>query len=349
MGTVSKESPERQRYLKLKAESVKTPNPTVLYEIGQCYANGLGTDKDIHRAFEHFLNSANNGLDIAQVRLGQCYAEGLGIEKDVHKAAEWYKKASEAGNHDAKNALAKLLPAANTIPAIDKYQQAKITPQISIDEEVIETLKDGGMLANSVFKVKSKFRIKIKKVYCSSKEYDRESAVLNDLGHLFSNQYHPEKEFFLECLDQFPTSQTNYFEYCETSLERYFDTTARKLYEGRELFLLTTLKTQIIPALKFLHSQGICHMDIKANNILGKVHDGYYSWKISDFDHSVKIGQEFGEPGYYRAPEVAKGMKLKEKLFAKDCIDIWALGCMIGDLLTNFTFYKEVEQDSLFL
>lgn len=63
----------------------------------------------------------------------------------------------------------------------------------------------------------------------------------------------------------------------------------------------------------------------------------------------MKFGIELEEPGYYRAPEVARSIKSTGKFIAADAIDIWALGCMIGDLLTNLSFYKSVEEDPRFL
>ena len=105
------------------------------------------------------------------------------------------------------------------------------------------------------------------------------------------------------------------------------------------------MQTQIIPALKFLHDQKICHNDIKSNNILGKLDGFYVWWKITDFDHSAKFSKEFEEPGYYKAPEIARGLQLKQALVARYTIDMWALGCMIGDLLLHDDFYNNLETD----
>lgn len=40
--------------------------------------------------------------------LGNCYENGIGVERDLNKAKEWYLKAKEAGNWGAKEALERL-------------------------------------------------------------------------------------------------------------------------------------------------------------------------------------------------------------------------------------------------
>lgn len=42
---------------------------------------------------------------MAQYNLGVCYEQGEGIDKDISKAIEWYQKATEQGNLLAKKRL----------------------------------------------------------------------------------------------------------------------------------------------------------------------------------------------------------------------------------------------------
>ena len=43
-----------------------------------------------------------------QYNLGLCYEEGEGVNKDLNKAIMWYSKAAQQGYKDAKKALLRL-------------------------------------------------------------------------------------------------------------------------------------------------------------------------------------------------------------------------------------------------
>ena len=45
---------------------------------------------------------AEEGDSEAQVNLGWCYFNGLGIDRDYKKAASWFQKAAEQGDAKAK-------------------------------------------------------------------------------------------------------------------------------------------------------------------------------------------------------------------------------------------------------
>ena len=55
-----------------------------------------------------FTKAAEQGDADAQCNLGMCYEDGDGVEKDLQKAIEWYTKAANQGNTNAKQALARL-------------------------------------------------------------------------------------------------------------------------------------------------------------------------------------------------------------------------------------------------
>ena len=68
------------------------------YMLGlSCYF-GDGIKKDYKKAFEWFAKAAEQGNPDGQWRLGNCYYYGNGVEKDFAKAVEWYAKSAEQGN-----------------------------------------------------------------------------------------------------------------------------------------------------------------------------------------------------------------------------------------------------------
>lgn len=105
---------------------------------------------------------------------------------------------------------------------------------------------------------------------------------------------------------------------------------------------------QLFRSLAYIHSQGICHRDIKPQNLLLDPSTGVL--KLCDFG-SAKILIE-NEPNvsyicsrYYRAPELIFGAtnyttKIGKCKFSKDmekiltCIaDVWSTGCVMAELM----------------
>ena len=90
---------------------------------------------------------------------------------------------------------------------------------------------------------------------------------------------------------------------------------------------------QICRAIAYIHTLGVCHRDIKPQNLL--VDTSTHTLKLCDFG-SAKILSP-GESNiayicsrYYRAPELIFGAT--EYTAA---IDIWSVGCVMAELLTG--------------
>ncbi len=76
------------------------------YNLGICYSNGEGVEKDDSKAFFWYKKAAEQGVPEAQFNLGFCYSHGKGVEKDAKQAVSWYKKAAEQGVPEAQFNLA---------------------------------------------------------------------------------------------------------------------------------------------------------------------------------------------------------------------------------------------------
>ena len=69
-----------------------------LYNLGMCYARGLGTPRNDERAFDCFRNAAEKGHPEAINNIGWFFREGRIVKKDYELSTKWFKKSAEYGN-----------------------------------------------------------------------------------------------------------------------------------------------------------------------------------------------------------------------------------------------------------
>ncbi len=89
-------------------EAAAAGDPKALYQIGNRYAEGRGTEEDMAKAAEWYQKAADQGLAPAQYRIGNLYEKGIGVERDVKAAKTWYQLAAAQGNASAMHNLAVL-------------------------------------------------------------------------------------------------------------------------------------------------------------------------------------------------------------------------------------------------
>ncbi|GFR16076.1 stress-activated protein kinase JNK, partial [Trichonephila clavata] len=100
---------------------------------------------------------------------------------------------------------------------------------------------------------------------------------------------------------------------------------------------MSYLLYQMLCGIKHLHSAGIIHRDLKPSNIVVK---SDCTLKILDFGLARTAGTTFMMTPYvvtryYRAPEVILGMGYK------DNVDIWSVGCIMGEMIRGGVLFLE--------
>lgn len=140
-------------------------------------------------------------------------------------------------------------------------------------------------------------------------------------------------------------AQNLVFEYCKDNIEDLIQ--AKR--NNEEFFSMDEIKEmmqQILKGLVFIHERNIVHRDLKPENIL--VNDQGVV-KICDFG-SAKVIDPSGKntpyivSRYYRAPELILGVSKYGPP-----IDIWAVGCIFAELITQRPLFPGKSEGSQLL
>lgn len=82
-------------------EAANQGHPLAQYQLGSCYYFGRGTDKDKKKAFKYWELSAQANVAEAQYHLGEMYYNGEEIKRNYNTAFELFSKSAEQGNPNA--------------------------------------------------------------------------------------------------------------------------------------------------------------------------------------------------------------------------------------------------------
>jgi len=190
-----------------------------------------------------------------------------------------------------------------------------------------------GVVYQAIVKQNQK-EVAIKKVLQDKRFKNRELQIMKMLDHgnvttlhhyFYTEGEKPDETYLNLVMDFIP--QTVY------GMSRHY-AKAKKTFP---LLYMKLYTYQLCRSLAYIHSLGVCHRDIKPQNLL--VHPETHLLKLCDFG-SAKILVK-GEPNvsyicsrYYRAPELIFG--------ATDytcCIDVWSVGCVLAELLLGVPLF----------
>eukprot|EP01111_Echinosteliopsis_oligospora_P010334 TRINITY_DN3193_c0_g1_i1.p1 TRINITY_DN3193_c0_g1~~TRINITY_DN3193_c0_g1_i1.p1 ORF type:complete len:398 (+),score=93.29 TRINITY_DN3193_c0_g1_i1:381-1574(+) len=170
--------------------------------------------------------------------------------------------------------------------------------------------------------------VAIKKVLQDKRFKNRELAIMKMLNH--TNIVALRNSFYTNGPKNDEVFLNLVLEYVPETLYRVYRTHAK----SKQLLPLLYVKLymyQLCRSLAYIHSLGICHRDIKPQNLLLNPEEGVL--KLCDFG-SAKILVK-GETNvsyicsrYYRAPELIFGATNYTT-----AIDIWSMGCVLSELL----------------
>jgi glycogen synthase kinase 3 beta len=175
-------------------------------------------------------------------------------------------------------------------------------------------------------------KVAIKKVFQDRRYKNRELPIMQELHHpniVELKSYYCTKaencsddEFYLNCI----------MEYVPKTLSDLISQN-RKNQTKFDNFTLKLFSYQMLKCIGYLHSLGICHRDIKPQNILIDPADN--TLKLCDFGcakHLVKTESNISYicSRFYRPPELVIGATIYTTQ-----VDVWSMGCVIAELVIN--------------
>ena len=170
-------------------------------------------------------------------------------------------------------------------------------------------------------------KVAIKKVFQDKRYKNRELEIMKELchpnvvalRHAFYTSGDKPDEVYLNVV----------MEFVPEALNRVVKNYSR-MKQAMPLLISKLYSYQLLRALGYIHALGICHRDIKPQNVL--VDPANHRLVVCDFGSAKKLVR--GEPNvayicsrYYRAPELIFG--------ATDYspqIDLWSAGCVIAEM-----------------
>lgn len=185
--------------------------------------------------------------------------------------------------------------------------------------------------------------VAIKKVFQDKRYKNRELQILKELNH--PNLVRTRNSFYTPGEKKDDIFLNVVMDYVPETLSRIIRQ-YNKSKTQMPMLLVKIYAYQMLRALHYIHNLGICHRDIKPQNVLIDPND--HSLKFCDFGSAKKLIK--GEPNvayicsrYYRAPELIFGATDYDY-----CIDVWSTGCVIAEcVLTTPLFPGESAVDQL--
>ena len=178
--------------------------------------------------------------------------------------------------------------------------------------------------------------VAIKKVFQDRRYKNREFQIMKELGihpnivtlhHAFYTNGEKPEELFLNVV----------MEYVPDTIHKLLKSYLKQRQQI-PLLLSKLFAYQLSRALAFIHSSGVCHRDIKPQNLLICPHT--HVLKLCDFGSAKRLVSSEQNVSYicsryYRAPELIFGA-----VNYSHRVDLWSMGCVLAELIQGTPVFQ---------
>lgn len=176
--------------------------------------------------------------------------------------------------------------------------------------------------------------VAIKKVLQDRRYKNRELQIMKELNH--PNVITLRHAFYTTGSNQDELYLNVVMDYMPDTMYRIVKHYS-KMRQQMPILLVKLYAYQLMRGIGYVHNIGICHRDIKPQNVLAD--PSRCSMKICDFGSAKKLVR--GEPNvsyicsrYYRAPELIFGATEYDTM-----IDVWSNGCVIAEMILGHPIF----------
>eukprot|EP00043_Microstomoeca_roanoka_P016448 m.168039 g.168039 ORF g.168039 m.168039 type:complete len:389 (-) comp16463_c0_seq1:307-1473(-) len=202
------------------------------------------------------------------------------------------------------------------------------------DLSVVGNGSFGVVFKTKMIDSKGTHTVALKKVLQDRRYKNRELEIMREVSHRNVVEL---KWFFFTPGAKNDTYLNLVMEFMPTSLGSFSDGYCKRKMQMPAFYVKLSVY-QMFRALAYLHGRGICHRDIKPQNLLLNVAAGVL--KLCDFGcakvlHSDQPNVSYICSRYYRAPELCIGAA-----FYTSAIDVWSGACVMAELLMNRPIFR---------